>query len=590
MKKKSAFKALGHVMLCSLKENPKGLLLELACGMIEGFQSLPQAVFFFFFINAALGQQQPGKALVLAGVFAFVMFLLYYIASFIGTLQGWYMVRLPHIFQRKLVKKSLLLDFRDVDNADRINQYVHALEMTFRFCDTPSKLIRTGLTSMIELAVLASLLSTLDGIVAAALVVYAVGVYFLNRKVAAISKKKEDEKVLARRKADYAQELMFSGEFAKDSRAYGANSMVRNKFRQAADEVVEIEKRGQKTLFGWEALQEAISAGQNLFLYLFMIVKYAAGAISIGSFTMYVSAANSLYRSVSRLLQMYASAMDFPMYFRDYQDYMELSEEMRQTARQGLHIEPDHCPTIEFCNVSFRYPSRSEYALRNVNLTIPPCGSVAVVGENGAGKSTFVKLLLRLYDVTEGEILVDGHDIREYPYDEYMRLFSTVFQDFIIFIYSVKENIGFDRAEKEYLEAAMKKAGVYQCIERLPKKEKTILGKRYDSEGVDLSGGEKQKVAIARAFYKDASVAVLDEPTAALDPLAEYEVYHNFQKFAADKTAIYISHRMSSSRFCDQILVFSEGQVAESGTHAELMEKKGIYYNMYEKQSSYYSS
>ena len=136
----------------------------------------------------------------------------------------------------------------------------------------------------------------------------------------------------------------------------------------------------------------------------------------------------------------------------------------------------------------------------------------------------------------------------------------------------------------------MKKAGVYQCIERLPKKEKTILGKRYDSEGVDLSGGEKQKVAIARAFYKDVSVAVLDEPTAALDPLAEYEVYHNFQKFAADKTAIYISHRMSSSRFCDQILVFSEGQVAESGTHAELMEKKGIYYNMYEKQSSYYSS
>ena len=136
----------------------------------------------------------------------------------------------------------------------------------------------------------------------------------------------------------------------------------------------------------------------------------------------------------------------------------------------------------------------------------------------------------------------------------------------------------------------MKKAGVYECIEKLPKKEQTILGKRYDSEGVDLSGGEKQKVAIARAFYKDAPVAVLDEPTAALDPLAEYEVYHNFQGFAEDKTTVYISHRMSSSRFCNQILVFSGGTVAESGTHAELMEKKGIYYDMYEKQSPYYSS
>ncbi|MCI8691849.1 MAG: ABC transporter ATP-binding protein [Lachnospiraceae bacterium] len=577
-----------YVLKYSLKDNPKGMAIEFLQGIFQVLQNLPEIIFPSLIINAVLGQKQLDKILVLAGVFAFLVFLPRYILSFLGYLEGWIKAKTPYAFMLRLARKSILLDYKDVDDADRIDQYTHALEMTFRFCEAPGSLVAVGLSSFFELAVLGFLLFTLDGIVAVVLTVTAVVMCLLNRKVAKKEKEIEEERVPARRKAEYAQDLMFSSEFAKDSQAYGASSLVRQKFRRAIEESVELEKHKYRAVFGWQFLQETISSAQTVFLYLFMIGRYAAGAISIGSFTMYISAANRVYNTVSGLLQMYGVVKDFPLYFHNYQDYMEQPEEMRRTAVPDLHIMPDHCPEIEFRNVSFRYPSRSEYALRNVNLCIAPRDHVAVVGENGAGKSTFVKLLLRLYDVTEGEILVDGRNIKDYPYDEYMNLFSTVFQDFIIFIYSAEENIGFDRVEKARLETAMKKAGIYECIERLPRRGKTILGKRYDSEGVDLSGGEKQKVAIARALYKDAPVAVLDEPTAALDPLAEYEVYSNFKGFAEDKTTFYISHRMSSSRFCNRILVFSEGRVAESGTHDELMEKKGIYYDMYEKQASYY--
>lgn len=256
--------------------------------------------------------------------------------------------------------------------------------------------------------------------------------------------------------------------------------------------------------------------------------------------------------------------------------------EMNITAK----VKADYAKVM--ANLPYRYPGRDDYALRNINLKVCPFEHLAIVGDNGAGKTTFIKLLTRLYEPTEGAILIDGRNIKEYDYEQYMSLFSPVFQDFELLAYSIKENITFDNYDKNRFEKVTQCVGLQETIEKLANHENTFIKKEFESSGVELSGGEKQKVAIARAFYKDAVIALLDEPTAAIDPMAEYEVFRNFFEFSKQKTTFLISHRMGSTRFCDRIIVFENGEIVEVGTHKELIERDGVYNRMYQKQASYY--
>jgi ATP-binding cassette subfamily B protein len=247
---------------------------------------------------------------------------------------------------------------------------------------------------------------------------------------------------------------------------------------------------------------------------------------------------------------------------------------------------------IEFCNVSFRYPGAKEYSLRNLSLKFKIGKRLAIVGKNGSGKSTFIKLLCRLYDPTEGEIRLNGVDIRKYDYEEYLKLFSVVFQDFKLFSFSLGQNVATAMEyDREKAEQCLLKAGLSQRLESMPKGLDTALYKDFESEGVEISGGEAQKVALARALYKDAPVVVLDEPTAALDPIAEAEVYTKFNEIIGDKTAIYISHRLSSCKFCDEIAVFDEGAVVQRGSHEVLLQDKGgLYHELWTAQAQYYEA
>lgn len=245
---------------------------------------------------------------------------------------------------------------------------------------------------------------------------------------------------------------------------------------------------------------------------------------------------------------------------------------------------------IEFLNVSFRYPRSENYVLRNVNLTIRQGEHLSVVGVNGAGKTTFIKLLCRMYDVLEGEIRIDGINIKEYSDDEYRKLFAVVFQDFSLFAFSLKDNIILNEKEDEKkLENTLKMAGLYDDAMKLENKFETTIFKSYDEKGTELSGGQQQKTAICRALYRDSPIVILDEPTAALDPIAEYEIYKRFNDLVGGKTAIYISHRLSSCKFCDRIAVFADDTIKEYGTHDELVNiKDGIYAGMYAAQAEYY--
>lgn len=244
---------------------------------------------------------------------------------------------------------------------------------------------------------------------------------------------------------------------------------------------------------------------------------------------------------------------------------------------------------IEFKNVSFKYPGSDTYALKNINLKINSGAHLAVVGRNGSGKTTFIKLMCRLYDVTDGEIRINGKNIKTYSRESLIKLFSVVFQDFSLFSLSVAENITVtDKPDRERLYACLKEADVLDRIMNTDKKENTVLYKDTDKNGVEISGGEAQKLALARALYKDAPVVVLDEPTAALDPIAENEVYRRFSTFVEGKTAIYISHRLSSCVFCDRIAVFDHAELVQTGTHAELLASGGKYAELWNAQAEYY--
>lgn len=262
---------------------------------------------------------------------------------------------------------------------------------------------------------------------------------------------------------------------------------------------------------------------------------------------------------------------------------------MENGIRNIAGIDPKTV-VFEFCDVSFAYPETDVMILKNLNLKIAAGEHLAVVGMNGSGKSTMIKLLCRLYDPSKGKITLNGIDIREFDYTEYLKLFAIVFQDFKLLAFPIGENIACsDEYDEEKVWRCLEMSGMKERVEELPKKLKQSIYKLYEKDGVDFSGGEEQKIAIARALYKDAPFVILDEPTAALDPIAESEIYSRFNEISRNKTTVYVSHRLSSCRFCDRIVVFDDGNIVQNGTHEELLENKnGKYSRLWNAQAQYY--
>ena len=327
-----------------------------------------------------------------------------------------------------------------------------------------------------------------------------------------------------------------------------------------------------------------------LLVYLFVCLKAWAGAFGIGEITQYIGALSNIAGSMGRFLKVWGDIRNNAPFLKQTFEYLDMPNDMYQgSLTTEKRADGDY--EVEFRNVSFRYPGADYWALRNISLKFRVGEHLAVVGCNGSGKTTFIKLLCRLYDPTEGEILLNGIDIRKYNYRQYMAIFAVVFQDFKLFPYTLAENVAASgQFDSEKVRDCLQKAGFGERLEEMKDGISTYLTKKRNDNGVDISGGEAQKIAIARALYKDAPFILLDEPTAALDPLAEAEVYARFHSIVGGRTAVYISHRLSSCRFCDKILVFSEGRIVQQGAHEGLMlEEKGVYAALWNAQAQYYS-
>ena len=340
---------------------------------------------------------------------------------------------------------------------------------------------------------------------------------------------------------------------------------------------------------GLVALSAAISTVFTGFAYLFVCLKAWAGAFGVGSVTQYVGAITALAKGVSDLMKIAGEIKNNGEFLRTSFEFLDLPDRMYQGSLT-TEKRADRQYEVEFRDVSFKYPGSEDYALRHVSMKFKVGERLVVVGRNGSGKTTFIKLLCRLYDPTEGQILLNGIDIRKYKYEDYLQVFAVVFQDFQLLAFPLGQNVAAAQDyDRKRAEKCLRMAGFGERLDSMPEGLDTCLYREFDEKGVEVSGGEAQKIALARALYKDAPFIVLDEPTAALDPIAEYEVYSHFDELVSDKTAIYISHRLSSCRFCDEIAVFDHGQVVQQGSHDSLLaDENGQYAKLWHAQAQYY--
>lgn len=411
--------------------------------------------------------------------------------------------------------------------------------------------------------------------------------FLISRKGQQMQYQMYEENVRVNRRFDAYFMFLWEYKHGKQVRIYDMAKMILCGAREEMDRLRKNQMEMVRKQDWLSTITEIVMAILLFICYGFVGIKAVSGAISIGEVSLYVGVLTSFSDNVSEFFSAFNWFQILNQYMGNYTSLMALTNE-KYEGTIPIEKRLDNEYELEFKNVSFHYPNNEDLVLKNITAKIHVGRKMAIVGKNGSGKSTFIKLLCRLYDPTEGEILLNGIDIRKYDYDEYRQIFGVVFQDFQLFSFPIAQNVA---ASTEYEEQkvwdALRQAGMEERVKEMEDGIRTVIYKQED-EGVEISGGEAQKLAIARALYRDAPVVILDEPTAALDPVSELEIYQRFDEMVEHKTAIYISHRMSSCRFCENILVFDKGNITQMGSHDALVESEGLYQDLWEAQAQYY--
>lgn len=512
-------------------------------------------------------------------------------------------------FEKIFSDKQMSLDFVDLENAAIQHQRQEAQENLYMFGNGLaqlfwgiSALVRTLVYIVLSLAMTISLFLSssgnrfIDHPIWILIILVCIAIGGLSKSKATISENDifmeycKNTVWFNRVFLFFGKELYMNPEKAKDVRIYSQNTIA----EKMLDKLISHEKENQSDIVKmalYPAIAQIIIVFANAVCYLFVASKALFGAFGVGNIVQYVAVLSRLGEGLQELMYLLSDNEVYCTHLQNLFAYLDLPNHMYQGS---LTVEKrdDNEYYVEFKNVSFQYPNADAYALKHVNLKFKVGEKLAVVGMNGSGKTTFIKLMCRLYDPTEGEILLNGVNIKKYDYNEYTSIFSVVFQDFRLFSFSLGQNVSASASyDEDKVIECLKKAGFAERLNSLPNKLNTFLYKDIDADGVEISGGEAQKLALARALYKNAPFIILDEPTAALDPISEYEVCSKFNEIAGTKTAIYISHRLASCRFCDKIAVFHEGEIIQLGSHEELLaNSNGKYYELWNAQAQYYTT
>lgn len=413
----------------------------------------------------------------------------------------------------------------------------------------------------------------------------------LNKYLKNINKKQFDyfEKQVESEKrfAYFCRQVTFAYTKHKMMHMYDMNKMIIDNVDESNRGIAKFHNHNGRLEINKSAVQAAGSGFVLVLSYFIVGIKVLTGAVGLNTLVTYSQALTTLNQSLISLVDNYQYLIKLIPYFNKLLLFMDRKNKF-ETGTIPVEKRYDNELELEFKNVSFKYPGSNDWAIRNVSCKIDMKKKHAIVGLNGAGKTTFILLLCRLYEPTEGHITLNGIDIRKYDYEEYLSLFSVVFQDYNLFAFTLGENVAcFENLDKDKAKDKLKLAGLETKLQTLELGLETPVF-HLEEKGQLFSGGEQQKIAVARALYKDGSVVILDEPTAALDPMSEADIYEHLNDLIQDKTTIFISHRMSSCRFCTDIIVFNDGEIVERGSHEELLEEEGLYYKMWNSQAKYY--
>ena len=443
--------------------------------------------------------------------------------------------------------------------------------------------------SMVSFIVVLWVVSPLAPAIMAVLAIPSAIINFIYRKKNAeyVRKRSKD-----RRTMNYFSGLITSKDMAKEVKVYGLSDIFIEKYKQTFKRYF----AGLKKLFIsegiWYITLTVLNAAASCALFVYIAIQVCNGSQQIGNYSLYASALGSITSGIATLVSTTATIYEGTLFIDNMIAFMKSEKTVVPSLPEPRKVERHAPHHIKFENVSFRYPGSDRYVIDNVSLEIERGDTVVLVGLNGAGKTTLIKLLTRLYDPTEGRILLDGHDIKEYSVEELYGMFGIIFQDFGRYAVSVSENIAFGDIQRpvneDEIKAAAERSNSDTFIDNLPRGYDTPLMRIFEEDGIELSIGQWQKLSIARAFYSDSDILILDEPTASLDPMAEQEVFNRFDELREDKTTVFVSHRLSSATTADKIFVLEYGKLVESGDHTELMAKKGRYYELFSTQAKRY--
>ncbi len=492
---------------------------------------------------------------------------------------------------QKIFKKAVEVDMQCFENPEFYDKYQRATEIIsdshyMEFSYVFAMIISGGMTGVFLIAYVISIDAKI-----LLILLSMIAVLIIESIKGKVEVKKDKQMTPHKRSKAYVKRTVFLREFAKDMRTSGIFNVMHSRYKAAVESNREIIKKYGKKMAVLEVLSGLFGTSLPVVItYVYAAYRFAIKRnLSISNFSVIMTAMSNLKDVFNDLGEAIGAIRKEAKFFGNLREFFEYESKVTGGSREADELE-----TLEFRNVSFTYPSAEKPSLVNVNLIFNKGETTAIVGKNGAGKTTFVKLLLRFYDPDEGVILYNGVDIREYSIKSLRDRLATVFQDYKVFALSVGENVLCREVETnedaELVDEALRNSGADICVNALPQKAETVLTREFDEKGTGLSGGEQQKVAAARMFARSFDLAVLDEPSSALDPIAEYKMYESLISATKEKTVIYISHRLSSAVLSDKIYVFEGGTVAESGTHDELMQASGIYSEMFTLQASSYKS
>ncbi len=587
---KTVVKDTSYALKVVMKECPMSLILNLLVSVSYQVLSFFSSTYILRYIINSFENGLDFKTVALSALMMLAIPAL--VNGILNPLDAMFYVILFNKLERKirtqLVEKTTSIELSCYENPKFYDKYVVASLDASNKLWNMSWYVTDLISTVIGMILYGTLLFTMDPLYIIFAIIPLFSAFF-KKKGNELWHKHTVEDTVQHRRAQYAQRIFYSADYAKEMRLTNAKEFMLDRYDQASDGRMDIVRK-----YGFrEMLIEIATSGISEVISNPLAIMYAvfrtfvSHTLGIGDCAVVINSVSSLTSTFLRITNRYYNIHGEALFFEDYKEFLAYEPKMKD--KENAKIPEKGLLKLE--NVSFKYEGSDNYVLKNVSISLNKNEKIALVGHNGAGKSTLIKLLLRLYDPTEGAVTIDGTDIRDCRIKEYRNMFSVVFQDFKTLSLPVFENVLMrprQDGDEEKVIDALKKSGVYDRIMQLPNGIETMLTKEFDEDGAVLSVGESQKLAIAHAFLKDAPYIILDEPSSALDPIAESEMYNNMMKIGENKGMIFISHRLSSAVAADKIYMLENGEVIECGSHEELMAKNGKYADMFRKQAQNY--